>query len=104
MKKAFKMKLYEGMVEQYEKNHNNVFPELEKLFSESGVKEYTIWFDEETNYLFGYLDVENIKLWDEIPNTKACKKWWEFMAPIMETNEDNSPVSLDLKKVYDYKG
>ena len=24
------------------------------------------------------------------------RKWWDFMADIMETNPDNSPVSEDL--------
>lgn len=103
MKKAFRMKLNEGSVEQYKKNHENVYPQLEKLFLKAGVKEYTIWFDEETNYLFAYLDVENIEAWNEIPSSDICKKWWEFMAPIMATNEDNSPVSVDLKNVYEYK-
>lgn len=103
MKTAFKMKLYDGMVEEYEKRHNNVFPELEELFKKAGVKEYSIWFDEETNMLFGFLDVEDENLWNSIPETEACGRWWEFMASVMETNEDNSPVSIDLQKVYDFK-
>jgi L-rhamnose mutarotase len=36
----------------------------------------------------------------ETANTDICKKWWEFMAPIMETNPDNSPVSIDLQNVF----
>ena len=28
------------------------------------------------------------------------RKWWDFMADIMETNPDNSPVSIDLKTVF----
>ena len=26
----------------------------------------------------------------------GCRKWWDFMASVMETNADNSPVSVDL--------
>ena len=29
-------------------------------------------------------------------------KWWDDMADIMETNEDNSPVSIDLKNVFHF--
>lgn len=103
MKQAFKMKVNEGMKEEYKKRHGNVFPELEHLFNKAGVNEYTIWYDEETNYLFAYLDVENVEEWDSIPNTEACKKWWKYMVDIMPSNADNSPVSIDLEKVYDYK-
>ena len=28
------------------------------------------------------------------------RKWWDYMADIMETNPDNSPVSIDLKTVF----
>ena len=27
-------------------------------------------------------------------------KWWDFMADIMETNPDNSPVCIDLEPVF----
>ncbi|MDR1578740.1 MAG: L-rhamnose mutarotase [Synergistaceae bacterium] len=29
-----------------------------------------------------------------------CKKWWDYMADIMETNPDNSPVSREMKPVF----
>ena len=32
--------------------------------------------------------------------TQICRKWWDYMADIMETNEDNSPVSVDLQRVF----
>jgi L-rhamnose mutarotase len=28
------------------------------------------------------------------------KKWWAYMADIMETNPDNSPVSHPLEEVF----
>jgi len=28
------------------------------------------------------------------------KKWWTYMKDIMETNPDNSPVSISLKEVF----
>lgn len=27
-------------------------------------------------------------------------QWWDFMADIMETNQDNSPVCTDLHEVF----
>ncbi|MFX7845269.1 L-rhamnose mutarotase [Acinetobacter baumannii] len=28
------------------------------------------------------------------------KKWWHYMKDIMETNSDESPVSIPLKEVF----
>ena len=33
-------------------------------------------------------------------DTAINRKWWDFMADIMETNEDNSPVSVDLPVLF----
>ena len=33
-------------------------------------------------------------------DTAINRKWWDFMADIMETNPDNSPVSIDLQTVF----
>ncbi len=104
MKQAFKMKLNPQMKDEYRKRHQNVDPELEKLFKLAKVSSYSIWYDNETNYLFGYVELEDIKVWEDIANNKACQKWWDFMQDIMQTNADNSPVSNDLEQVYDFKG
>ncbi len=102
MKRAFKMKLNPGMIDEYKERHSKVFPELEDQFRLAGVSDYTIWFDEQTNYLFGYVVLEDNKIWDNIANTEACTRWWKYMAEIMETNEDFSPVSFELDLAYDF--
>ena len=70
------------------------------MIHEYGGKNYTIFLDKETNYLFGYIELEDEKKWDESANTAICRKWWDFMADIMKVNPDNSPVSVDLQKVF----
>lgn len=100
MIKAFKMKLYHGMVDEYEKRHNALWPEMKEMIHEYGGKNYSIFFNAETDTLFGYIELESEELWDKSADTEICKKWWAYMADIMETNEDNSPVSISLKKVF----
>ncbi|MFR3890914.1 MAG: L-rhamnose mutarotase [Eggerthellaceae bacterium] len=29
-----------------------------------------------------------------------CKRWWDYMADVMEVNPDNSPVSTPLECVF----
>ena len=46
------------------------------------------------------LEIEDEELWAKGADTAINRKWWDFMADIMETNPDNSPVSIDLQKVF----
>lgn len=70
------------------------------MIHEYGGTNYTIFLDEETNTLFGYIELENENKWDQSADTEICRKWWKYMADIMETNDDNSPISISLKNVF----
>ena len=100
MIKGFKMKLYEGQEAEYEKRHNQLWPEMKDMIHEYGGKNYTIFLDKETLTLFGYIEIEDEERWAKGADTAINRKWWDDMADIMETNPDNSPVSVDLKTVF----
>ena len=100
MVKGFKMKLYPGQEAEYEKRHNELWPEMQDMIHGHGGKNYTIFLDRETLTLFGYIEIEDEALWAEGADTAINRKWWDFMADIMETNPDNSPVSTDLQLVF----
>ena len=100
MIKGFKMKLYPGMEEEYERRHNLLWQEMKDMIHEYGGKNYTIFLDRETLTLFGYIELLDEEKWNQSAETEICRKWWDYMADIMETNPDNSPVSIDLKTVF----
>ena len=93
---GFKMKLYPGFKDEYEKRHNELWPEMIEMLHEYGARNYSIFLDEETNTLFGYIEVKDPEYYGKSADTEICRKWWDFMASVMETNPDNSPVSVDL--------
>ena len=97
---AFKMHLNEGQKNEYKKRHDEIWPELKLLLKESGVSEYSIFLDEETNILFAFQKVASEGGSQDLGQTEIVKKWWEFMADIMESNTDNSPISVELKEVF----
>ncbi len=103
MKICTKMKLTTSDYIEYKMRHENVDIELENQFKMAGVSNYTIWYDKDTNELFAYVELQNIEKWEKISKSSACQKWWDFMSDIMETNSDNSPKSIELLKVYEYK-
>jgi len=55
---AFKMKMKPGMKAEYKKRHDEVWPEIVELIKKSGISDYAIFLDEETNILFGVQKVE----------------------------------------------
>lgn len=100
IRKSFKMQLYEGMAEEYERRHNQLWPEMKDMIHEYGGHNYSIFLDKETNVLYGYIEIEDEERWAKSADTPINRKWWDFMADIMDTNPDNSPVSIDLSPVF----
>lgn len=97
---AFKMKLNTGCENEYQKRHDELWPELEQLLRSAGISEYSIYLDDETNILFGVLKAEDPAALDNLPSNPVMQRWWTYMKDIMETNPDNSPVSVPLKEVF----
>ncbi|MCX6240007.1 MAG: L-rhamnose mutarotase [Bacteroidia bacterium] len=97
---AFKMYLNEGMKAEYKKRHDEIWPELKKLLKDNGVSEYSIFLDEETNYLFAFQKVSGEGGSQDLGKTEIVQKWWKMMSTIMKSNPDNSPVSVELEEVF----
>ena len=97
---AFRMKLYKGQEAEYKKRHDSIWPELAALLKQNGISSYSIFLDEYTGDLFGYLHCEDERKLDEQRHHAIMKKWWDYMKDIMETNPDNSPVTVSLKEVF----
>lgn len=97
---GFKMKLNPGMREEYRKRHSEIWPELVNLLKKEGIRNYSIYLDEETNTLFAYQEQSGESSSQDLGTTEIVKKWWKYMADIMETNPDNSPVSMPLEQVF----
>ena len=70
------------------------------MIHEHGGKNYSIFLDRETLILFGYIEIEDEALWNAGADTAINRKWWDYMADIMETNPDNSPVAEDLAMLF----
>ena len=97
---AFKMQLFAGKKEEYQKRHDEIWPELVELLKQTGISEYSIFLDETTYSLFGVLKAEDPAALNNLPVHPVMQKWWKYMGDIMESNPDNSPVSIPLPEVF----
>ena len=97
---AFKMHLNEGQKAEYKKRHDEIWPELKMLLKGAGVSEYSIFLDEETDILFAFQKVDGNSGSQDLGQTEIVQKWWAYMADIMKTHPDNSPVISELEEVF----
>lgn len=99
-KYAFRMRLNPGMEAEYKRRHDAIWPELGELLKDAGISDYSIHLDRETGHLFGVLWRKDGHGMADLPKHPVMKRWWAYMADIMETRPDNEPVAVQLETVF----
>ena len=100
MRNALIMKLRPGNEAEYKRRHDELWPELADALHGAGVSDYSIFLDEATGTLFAVQKLTDDNTVDALPELPVVKKWWAYMADLMETNPDNSPLALSLREVF----
>lgn len=67
------MKLKPGCEAEYQKRHNEIWPELVKMLKDSGVYDYSIFWDKETNILFAVQKIEGEQTSRNLGPTPTCR-------------------------------
>ena len=97
MRVAWVMHLKPGQEAAYKKKHDEIWPELVELIKRDGIRNYSIYRHGLT--LFAYYECD-----EPPPRGKARdevrRRWHEWMAPHMETLEDDRPVSEALEEMF----
>jgi L-rhamnose mutarotase len=97
---GFKMFLLEGSVPEYQRRHDEIWPELSQLLTAHGIHNYSIFLDESRLELFAVLFIEDVSALDELRAKPVMQKWWQYMKDLMKTNADGSPITIPLKEVF----
>ena len=97
---AFIMQLKKGFEAEYQRRHDEIWPQLSAELKAAGISDYSIFLDPRTGSLFAVQKLSSDHTADQLPGTAIVKKWWAYMADIMETNPDNSPIAFPLKEVF----
>jgi L-rhamnose mutarotase len=94
------MKLKPGVEAEYKRRHDALWPALATALSEAGVSDYSIFLDRESRTLFAVQKLADGHRAAELPGQEIVKRWWAYMADLMEVNPDNSPVCTPLREVF----
>jgi len=94
------MQLKPGFAEEYRRRHAAIWPELQQLLKHSGIHDYTIFLDEATHTLFAVQQQSGTGSSQDLGAHPIVQRWWAYMADIMETHPDNSPISTPLTEMF----
>jgi L-rhamnose mutarotase len=97
---AFTMQLKSGCEQEYRRRHDQIWPELKALLKEAGISDYSIFLDPQTGTLFACQKQSGQSSSQDLGANPIVQRWWAYMADLMETNPDHSPVSKPLLEVF----
>lgn len=97
---VFRMRLNAGAHEEYQRRHDQIWPELVTLLTETGISDYSIHLDAETCLLIGILTRSKDNGMDSLPDHPIMQKWWSYMADLMETGPDYAPITVELPRLF----
>ena len=80
---AFKLRIKPNAIEEYEREHQQVWPELLARLKEVGISDYSIFRRGQDLVLC--LRAENFdKAWDELDRDPVNQRWQVFMSKLFE--------------------
>lgn len=96
---AWMMRLKPGNEALYKQRHDEIWPEMLAEMEAGGIRTFSIYRNGLD--LFAYME----RATAPDPNGKPSAttwRWWEMMAPLMETNPDFSPVQYSLEEMFHF--
>ncbi len=100
IRNGFVMQVKGGFEGEYQRRHDAIWPELAAALRAAGVSDYSIFLDERTGALFAVQKLTEGNTAAGLAEQAIVKKWWAYMADIMEVNADCSPVVRGLREVF----
>ena len=99
-RQAFLMQIKAGCEDEYRRRHDAIWPELKRELRAAGISDYSIYLDRRAGTLFAVQKLAADHTAEELPGLPIMRKWWDYLADLMEVNADNSPVCRPVEEVF----
>ena len=87
----------EGMLDEYIKRHDEIWPEMKEMLHAAGIRNYTIW--NVGNELFGYYECDSIAEAGRIQaESEVNARWDQYMKDVMIAEKDPVTGAQPLMK------
>ena len=88
---AFKLRIKKDCIEEYEREHQRVWPELLARLKAVGISDYSIFRRGQDLVLCLRMD-DFDKAWDELDADPVNQRWQQFMSRLFEPVPDKEPA------------
>ena len=97
---AWKAIVRDGMIGEYTRRHDEIWPEMKEMFKAAGIRNYSIW--NVGNELFGYYECdESARAEDGKSYADVSAKWNEYMKDCMYVQlESTTGQPVPVKQVF----
>jgi L-rhamnose mutarotase len=96
---AFTMKLRPGAFAEYQRMHDNLWPELFAEIERSGVATMTI-FAVDPEHLVLYSEIRDEETWEKLRGSEVHQRWGEALRELFVLKEDGTPDVGDLREIF----
>ena len=91
---AWKAHVREGMLPEYIRRHDEIWPEMKEMFREAQISNYSIW--NVGNEIFGYYECESVEKADRIQSESPINARWDlYMKDIIDAEDDAPTLGFD---------
>ena len=87
---AFKLRIREDAIEEYDREHTRVWPELLAKLKEAGISDYSVFRRGQDLFLVVRVD-DFDRAWDELDRDPVNHRWQQFMGRLFEPVPDIKP-------------
>lgn len=94
---AWKAIVRDGMLDEYIKRHDEIWPEMKEMLHAAGIRNYTIW--NVGNELFGYYECDSVAEAGRIQaESEVNARWDVYMRDVMIAEKDPVTGAQPLMK------
>ena len=98
---AWRARVREGKIKEYEERHDRLWPEMAELLREAGISNYTIWISGQE--LFGYSECEKGLAFalEAQAGSPVVERWNEHMKDVLDMQMDSETgAQPGLRRVF----
>lgn len=101
---AWKARVLPGMLDEYIRRHDEIWPEMTALLNAAGIRNYTIW--NVGDELFGYYECDDIAFAAKVQaESPVVDKWNIYMKDVMVMEFDPlTGTAVQLRQVFLHEG
>lgn len=94
---AWKATVLPGMLPEYIRRHDQIWPEMEDVLTQAGIRNYTIW--NVGDQLFGYYECPSVEFAAKIQaESPVVARWNVYMKDVMVMDTDPETGAQPLMK------